>query len=485
MKKRYCLFKVLTVLLLLVVVATYCIKGRQDTISYLALGDVFFNYLQSFYYFFDTAIFILVVGGFYGLLNRIPAYKGIVSSIADKVSSNSRLFVSIMTIVFALVSSLTGFNVLMLMFIPFVVSIILLLGYDKLVAISATIGGTIVGFIGGIFLTFKDAASQYEVSYATFDKLVGLEGNWSNLFPKILLLVVAVGLLVFYILSYIKRIERDGSSYPLTKSDNLFFEVKDRTGKKITSSNGKALNWPFFAIMVIFFVLLVLGYLPWKDLFGIDCFDKFHTWLTGLKIGDYVVWTSLISSSFSAFGTWSSLGNYIMATVLMVLFGAILQLVYRVKFEDSMDGFIYGVKKMIPAAMIAMLAYCVLVCSYNNGFIETIIANASKSFGDNVIIQSLITMLGSVLNVDLYYTSAGVFTSIVSNLGDKANLSIYAVMFQSLYGLVQLVGPTSLLLIVGLSYLEVPYKRWLQYIWRFIVELLIVILVILMIVSLL
>ena len=72
----------------------------------------------------------------------------------------------------------------------------------------------------------------------------------------------------------------------------------------------------------------------------------------------------------------------------------------------------------------------------------------------------------------------------VSSLPDKANLSVYAVMFQSLYGLVQLIGPTSILLIVGLSYLEVPYKTWLKYIWRFIVELLIIILIVLMIVSL-
>ena len=81
MKKKYGLFKVLMVLLLLVVVATYFIKGRQDSISYLALGDVFLNYVQAFYYFFDTAIFILVVGGFYGFLNRVPAYNKLVKLI--------------------------------------------------------------------------------------------------------------------------------------------------------------------------------------------------------------------------------------------------------------------------------------------------------------------------------------------------------------------------------------------------------------------
>jgi uncharacterized ion transporter superfamily protein YfcC len=126
-----------------------------------------------------------------------------------------------------------------------------------------------------------------------------------------------------------------------------------------------------------------------------------------------------------------------------------------------------------------------LVTSYNNGFIETIITAAGKSFGDNVIIHSLVALLGSVLNVDLYYTVAGVFSTTVSSLSDKANLSVFAVMFQSVYGVVQIVGPTSLLLLVGLSYLEVPYSSWLKYIWRFIVELLIAIFVVLMIVSLL
>lgn len=483
MKKKYGLFKVLSILLLLVVIASYCIKGRQGSISYLALGDVFLNYIQSFYYFFDTIIFILIVGGFYGFLNKVPAYKQMIEMISNKISSKEKekVFVIIMTIVFALLASLTGLNTVLLLFIPFVVSIILLLGYDKLVALSTTIGGVLVGYIGGIFLTFKDASNQYASSYTTFDKLVGLKDNWSNLFPKILLLVVAVALLIYTILSHIKK--NDSEKYHLTKHDSLFIESKEKDEKK-EKTKKKVLLWPLGLIFGLLLIILVLGYLPWSDLFGIKCFNNFHTWLTGLKIGKYEVFTSLISGSITAFGTWGNLGNFMMAVFFVVIFIFILMLIYKIKFEDAMDGFIYGMKKMLPAAMIAGLAYCILVCSYNNGFIETMITNASKSFGDNAIINSLITILGSVLNVDTYYVTAGVFTSMVSALPDKANLSVYAVMFQSLYGLVQLIGPTSILLIVGLSYLEVPYKTWLKYIWRFIVELLIIILIVLMIVSL-
>lgn len=485
MKKKYGLFKVLSVLLLAIVIITYFVKDRSGAITYLALGDVFLNYLQSFYYFFDTALFVMVVGGFYGLLNRIPAYKKMLMGIVKKVGGKRKLFVAVMTVVLALVSTFTGLNVLLLLVVPVAISLILLLGYDKLVALSATVGGILVGLIGGIFLTVKDPASYYSVSYTTIDKLVGLEGHFVNLVPKILLLVAGLALLIWYIFSHIKSVEGGDESYNLSSTDTLLVEVKDRNGKNVeVDKNKRVLVWPLGVALGLVFVLLVLGYLPWLNLFKLDIFDKFHAWLAELAIGDYLVFNSLISANFSAFGTWGNLGNYMMAMIVVIVVSVILMIVYRVKFEDAMDGFIYGVKKMLPAAMLVVLAYCVLVCSYNHGFIETVITMATDKFGDNALVHSLVVLFGSVLNVDLYYTSAGIFTSVASNLTESANLAVYASMFQSLYGLVQFVGPTSILMIVGLSYLEVPYKTWLKYIWRFVVELLIVILVVLMIVSL-
>ena len=47
-----------------------------------------------------------------------------------------------------------------------------------------------------------------------------------------------------------------------------------------------------------------------------------------------------------------------------------------------------------------------------------------------------------------------------------------------------IIGPTSLILIAGLTYLDIPYTTWLKYIWRFILMLFILIFVVLMIVAL-
>lgn len=482
MKKKYGLVKVLTVLLLLVIVATYCLESRNGSVQYLALGDVILNYIQSFYYFFDTAIFVFVVGGFYGFLNRVPAYKKLVEGIAKKVSDKGIVFVIISTILFAIISSLTGFNLMMLIFIPFVVSIILLLGYDKLVAISATIGGTLVGIMGGVFFTLMDTKTR---AYGTFDKFVGLDSNWANLFPRILLLVVTTGLLVFYIINHIKKVNEGKVKYKLLKGDNLYIEVKDRNGKVVAYDKEKVRFIPFIIVLLLFIAVLIIGYFPWNSLFEIKCFDEFYTWLMGLKIGNYEVVKSLITANITAFGTWKDLGNYLISVFAMIITMLLLMPICKVKFEDAMDGFVLGVKKMVSPVIIVMLAYCVLVCTHNNGFMQTLVTLVSDKFGDNIIMHSLVTMLGTVLNVDIYYISVGVFSNIVTNLTDSANLSIYAVMFQSLYGLLQIVGPTSILLIIGLTYLEVPYKTWLKYIWRFAVMLLIVIMLVLMLVSLL
>ena len=484
MRKKYGLFKILTIILLLIMLVTYFMNSRDEIYAPLAIIDVILNYIQSFYYFFDTAIFILIVGGFYGFLNHVPAYKKLVKQIAEFFKEKGKMFVVITTIAFALISSLTGLNVILLLFIPFIISIILLLGYDKLVAISATIGGTISGLIGAIFLTLKDS-SDYEVTYITIDEFIGLDSIWGNIFPKVLLLVVVTGLLIFYILNHIKKVETKEEKYKLTKSDSLFFEVKDRKGEVVKYDDSKTLTWPLAILLLLFLAIIVLGYVPWKGIFGIDCFEKFHSWIVKFNIGDHGIFTGFITNNIGAFGTWRELGNYLVAIVVLIILMIITMLTHRIKFEEAMDGFIYGTKKMIPAVIIVMLAYCVLVCSYNHGFSEVIIKAVSKEFGDNAVIHSLLTGVGSVLHVDLQYTTNAILNTVVSSLTKDANLSIYVIMFQSIYGMIQLVGPTSILLLVGLMYLDVPYKTWLKYIWRFIVELIIVIMIVLMIVSLL
>ena len=475
--KKHSLLKILGIILLLIVIVTYCVAGRSGEITYLGLGDVAVNYIQSFYYFFDTALFVMVVGGFYGILNKTGAYKKLLDKIVSKVKKHSKIFVFGIIALFALISSLTGISIPLFIFVPFVVSIILLLGYDKLVAMVSTIGSILVGFIGGSFVTFRDPNSYYSVYYTTFEEFVGAD-KFSNWIFQLVLLILGVALLIFYVNRHIKNVEKKKVKYDLSdNSDVLITEVK---------GNYKDIKtWPLIVIFVLIAILLILGLLPFASLFNLSIFNDFHTWLTGLKIGEFAVFNSIISANFTAFGEWASLGTYTMAMIMLAIFAIIIKFIYHIKFNDLIDDFVSGVKKMVPIAALVTLAYAVLVCSYNNGFTETLINNVTDAVGGfNIVVDALITMVGSLLHTDLYYAAAGVFTPLISAITDESVYQLLALTFQSFYGLTMLIGPTSILLIICLRYLDIPYTTWIKFIWRFVLGLFLIIFVVLLIASL-
>lgn len=475
--KKHSIFKALLIILGLLVIISFFVPGRQNTVSYLGIGSVLLNSVQVFYYFFDTAVFLFVVGGFYGVLNKSDSYKKLLDVIVARIKDNKKKFVFILTCIFAIVSSLTGFTVSLFVFVPFAISIVLLLGYDKLVAMSSTIGAIIVGYIGGIFFTLRDP-SAYSTAFITFEEFVGAD-KFVNVFPKLILLILGVVLLIYFINKHISNIESKKVKYDLAEDNDL----------KISEVKGNYKNiklWPIITLLSCIFILLVLGYMPWNSLFGLSIFSDFHTWLTSLKIGDFEVFNSIITSISYAFGDWGQLGSYMILSVMLLISALIVKFVSKMKFDDMIDAFINGMKKMLPVAVLTTFALTILVCAYNNGFIETLITNANSAMGNlNILMASVFNILGSLLYPDMYYTAYGVYTPLLSVITDESLYQVLALNFQTLNGLVMLVGPTSLILIVGLTYLDIPYITWLKYIWRFILMLFILIFAVLMIVSLL
>lgn len=465
--KKHSLFKVISMILVLLVIISWIAVGRNDVKSYIGFGDLFLNSIRSVYFFFDIFLFILIVGGFYGVLNKSSGYKKLLDNIVSKVKKLGNKFIYLVIILFALVSALTGMDMLIFMFIPFVISIILLLGYDKLVAISATVVSSIIGVIGGIFVTFKDPNNYYGTTNTTMEKFVGIDENFANVFPKLLLLVLGVALLIFYVSRHIKNVKDKKVKYELnTDNDSLVVNEVKGDYKKVKS-------WPLIIVFAFLFVYTVIGVMPWNTLFKVDIFNKFHTWLVGLGTKDFSIFNNLISSSFTALGEWNSnsLGNYMMPMIIMLILSLVVKFISHIKFDEYVDAFINGMKKLLPSAFVVVLAYSVLVGAYNHGFLSTLISKTDYNIG----LAGLYSLVGSILHVDLYYTSVGVFSSIISLVEDEALYPVLAVLFQGFYGLINIVGPTSLLLIVVLTYLDVPYTTWLKYIWRLFLYLFIVI----------
>ena len=78
----------------------------------------------------------------------------------------------------------------------------------------------------------------------------------------------------------------------------------------------------------------------------------------------------------------------------------------------------------------------------------------------------LAAILTHTFHSDLGYTGYSI-GSLITNIYSGENVALGFLIFFALYGLLQFVLPTSIILITGLAFAKVDYKDWMKYIWRF------------------
>ena len=156
--KKHDIFKILGIVILVYAVLTWIFdasyySGFLQVVDKeeLGLGYLLNVPLQTLGYFSYLFIFILAVGAFYGILEATGLYRKTLDTVAKKLKGHKKLTLIVITVLLALISSFTGIELGMLFIFPFVISLIVLLGYDKYIAMAATVGATLVGMIGSTY----------------------------------------------------------------------------------------------------------------------------------------------------------------------------------------------------------------------------------------------------------------------------------------------------------------------------------------------
>jgi len=380
--KKHSLFKILGIILSLVIIASYFLVNRNDAMSYIGIVDVGMKFLQTLYYFFYIIVFLLAVGGFYGVLNKTAAYKKLLDNIVVKVKPLGKKFLFLLIILISVIASFTGLTLPLIIFMPFIVSLIILVGYDKLVALMTTIGSVIIGYIGGVFVSFVNPNTGVINTYETF---VGLEEQFSNMFPKLLLLFAGIALLITFVNLYIIGVEQKKIKYELSDDAELMVNEVNKDYKNIKT-------WPIVSVLLGLFLLVVLGLFPWNALFEITFFDEFHNILVGLTIGDIII---RLIIALVVFG-------------VVVLIKWIIALIRKRKFK-------FKILLPIVVAIVVLLGLEVLNTLdlynlYNVSFMESI----DKFFSGNKFLDFV--FLTNVISKDYLY-SFGTWNSNGDSLG--------------------------------------------------------------------
>ena len=462
--KKHNTLKVVIITLLLFALLTWILPCATYQTEYTDLGryqvglfDILSYQSTVLGYFGYVALFVLVVGGFYGVLYKTGAYRRVLDSLVKKFKGKEVICLVVIMAVFAFLTSFAGLQLALLMLFPFVISLVLMMGYNKLAATAVTAGSVAVGLMGTTFSYNTTQVLQQYLSVELTDLI------WA----KIVLLVLGVVLLALFVLKFGKKASTKKID---DKEDFIPEEIKATKSKeKDKDKKHKIKVWPLVLILDLILIVTILGFIPWNSAFGITLFDDVTTAITEFELFGFPIFGKILGA-VSAFGYWSLLE----LITLMLLAIIIIKFVYKIKWNDIFDSFGKGVKKALAPALIVILIYTCLVLTTYDPYqlvIYHFILGLTKGF--NIFTTGLVVVISSIFNGDPLYAFYSVLPYFVSVVTDTNNYQLIAVIFQSLYGIVTLVAPTSIPLMATLAYTNTSYKDWFKYIWKLLVALLV------------
>lgn len=471
--EKYDLIKVSGILVLIAVVMTWLFpysyfQGTQlveQEITRVGITNFFQYGVDGLRFFTVLATFLFVTGGFYQILSKRPGYQKLIKKIGEKLKGREIPTVLFVSLIFACLSSLMSEYYPLLLFIPFIIAIFNRMKIDKITAFVSTFGGMLIGTIGSTYSTKVAGAMTAEVIKADIADI---------LTPQTILFVIAfIALNIFMVLRLTK-----------TKKDKKFeeydiFAIEESNKEKDEKKTGKktAKTWPYIAMFVLMFLTVALAYLPWET-WEITLWSDITTWLNELSIADVPI-LSYITGTLTAFGkNWT-----IYTTMYIILFATLLIKWFgHMSLDEIFQSYGEGFKKM-GKTVIAMLAvYLVLEFAFEFPVLPAVI-NWLESLTDsfNAFFVSVGAFITSIFSVEMQYGMALTGTYYAAAYADK--LPALAIIFQSMFGFVSFFVPSSAILMIGLSYLDIKYKDWMKFIWKFLLIMLLAIVTVIIIVA--
>lgn len=460
--KKHNALKVVIITLLLFALITWILPCATYQTEYTEVGryqvglfDILSYQSTVFGYFGYIALFVLVVGGFYGVLYKTGAYRRMLDSLVKKFKGKEVICLVIVMALFALLTSFAGLQLALLMLFPFVISLVLMMGYNKLAATAVTAGSVAVGLMGTTFSYNTTQVLQQYLSVELTDLI------WA----KVVLLVLGVAILSLFVFKFGKKA---GTKKVEDKNDFIPEEVKT-TKAKDKDKKHKVKVWPLVLILDLILIVAILGFIPWNNSFSITLFEEVTTAITEFELFGFPIFGKILGG-VSPFGYW----NLVELITLMLLAIIILKFVYKIKWDDVFDGFGKGVRRALVPTLIVILIYTCLVLTTYDPYqlvIYKFILGLTKGF--NIFTTGLVVLISSIFNGDPLHAFYSVLPYFVSVVTDTNNYQLIAVIFQAIYGIVTLVAPTSIPLMLTLAYTNTSYKDWFKYIWKLLVALLV------------
>ena len=405
----------------------------------------------------QVSFFILMVGGFLGVVNKTGALDTGIASVVRKNKGREKMLIAILIPLFALGGSTYGMGEETMAFYPLLIPVMIAVGFDSIVAVAIILIGSQIGCLASTINPFATGVAADAAGVSIADGMIWRIIQW----------FILVGMSIWFVYNYASKIEKDPSkSLVADKAEEHkeFFQLQN-SGEELSKRQRHVL-----AIFTLTFVIMILSLIPWED-FGIKLFTNINTWLTTMPILG-----GAIGKTMGAFGTW----YFPEITMLFIMMGVLVAIVYRMSEDDFLSSFLTGAGEFLGVAIICAIARGIQVIM-NGGMITATILHWGET-GLSGLSSQVFIILAYIFYLPMSFlipsTSglAGATMGIMAPLGQFSNVPAHLVItaFQSASGILNMISPTSAIVMGALALGRVDLGTWWKFIGKFIVMVMLV-----------
>ncbi len=381
-------------------------------------------------------LFVLAVGAFITVTMKTEAIQTGIGRLALRFRSSGEVLIAILMCVFALGGTSYGMWEETLGFFVLLVPLSLALGYDRMVAAAIIFLGAGSGVIASTVNPFSTGVASDAAGISIGDG-IGL---------RIAMWFVLVTLAIAFVIRYARRVK----AHPETSIVGV--SASDASDAEELISDVPALTGRQKVILVLFagtFLVMIYGFIPWNDL-----------------------WNEGFSKNFPL-PTFADF-YFPEAASLFLVMAVVIGLIAKLGEEGTVTTIVAGAADFLGAGLIIVLARGITVLMKNAYMTDTVLhwmenAVSGKSQGTFGVLAFLVNLPIAFL-VPSSSGHAALVMPILAPLADFAGVSraVTVTAFQSASGLVNLITPTSAVIMGGLALSKVGYDRYLKFVWPFV-----------------
>lgn len=375
-------------------------------------------------------LFVLAIGIFITMAMQTGAIEAGVARIAKRYSHRGALVIALLMVVFSIGGTTEGMAEETLGFYALVVPLMLSLGYDRMVAAATILVGATIGVLASTVNPFATGVASDAADISIGDGIV---------FRLVMyLILVPVG--VWFVLRYARRVKAD----PAT-SKTVPAHGDDEIARAGIGDVGplEGTHKTVLGVVALTFVFMIFSLVPWAQI------------IEGTDAESY---------------PWQLDWYFPELAALFLMMSLVVGLIGRLGEKQIADTLVRGAGEFIGVGLIIVLARGVTVIMNNAEITDTVLNSMESLVSDTS--SWVFGALVFVVNIPLAFlvpsTSghAALAIPILAPLGDFAGVSRAMVItaYQSASGLVNLITPTSAVVMGGLALAKVRYDQWLRFV---------------------